>query len=110
MSDLLKLETLSAPPLTTEHCLKRCLALQSTIDSARAFIHFLSNLDATMRLSFLNYLHTQVISPTSMEVVEEISSVYSEESKTYTQSLSPKKSKAKPKRSQKSQKKPSPVI
>src|SRR5579871_3811613 len=98
MSDLLKLEALGAPPINFEQSLKRCSELESIIDSAWAFIKFLSRLDEGMRISFFNYLHTQATDLTrGSDLSEEISAVY--EPKIYSKSLSPKKTKTrKPKK------------
>lgn len=91
MSDLLKLETLYAPTLTVEQSQKRCALIESAIDSARDFIVFLKSLDPAMRISFLNYLHTQAKNPIQDES-EELSQTYdSFDDKIFTKSLSPKK-------------------
>lgn len=96
MSDLLKLETFSAPVLTIEHSQNRCLSLQSTIDSAWAFIRFLNTLDAAMRLSFLNYLYVHHAGHVSSIITAKIDPLYEDsersESKKYTPIHSLKKS------------------
>lgn len=91
MSELLELDPLSAPSITQRQCLKRSAALSLSIDAGWEFISFMQKLDETMRLTFLNYLHTQSNSLEDAIALESEVEQPSSEIKTHTQSLSPKK-------------------
>lgn len=91
MSELKALDPPYAPSMTLEQCAKRSSALQQTINTGWEFIQFMQKLDSAMRLSFLNYLHTQSNTLTPNQVIPESEIELFSEIKDYTKTLSPKK-------------------
>lgn len=91
MSELTELDPPYAPSMTFEQCTKRSVALMSVIDRGWAFVQFMQKLDPTMRLSYLNYLHTHPHSLNVCGPIEEAEVEPFTEIKDYTLSVSPKK-------------------